>query len=63
MRINGREKVRIKNEKPKAFIDYSQKIMMFMKIWKIIIQRRKESVKVFDDMIVDMESNKKSYRY
>ena len=36
---------------------------MFMKIWKIIIQRRKESVKVFDDLIVDMESNKKSYRY
>ena len=31
--INGREKVRIKNLKyPKAFIDYSQQLMMFKKI-------------------------------
>ena len=39
--INGREKVGIENLKNlKAFIDYSQ-TMMFMKIWKTIIQQRK----------------------
>ena len=38
---NGREKVGIENLKNlKAFIDYSQ-TMMFMKIWKTIIQQRK----------------------
>ena len=40
--INGREKVGIKKlQNPKAFIDYSQKLTMFMKIWKAIIQQRK----------------------
>ena len=40
--INGREKVGIKKlQSPKAFIDYSQKLIMFMKIWKAIIQQRK----------------------
>ena len=34
--------------------------MMFMKIWNTIIQQRKRTVlMVFDDMIADMESNKK----
>ena len=32
-------------------------IMRFMKIWKTIIQRKKENA--FDDMITDKESNKK----
>ena len=36
--ISGREKVEIK--KLKVFIDYSQQLMMFMKIWKNIIQRK-----------------------
>ena len=40
--INGREKVRIKTLKNlKAFIDYSQKLMMFITIWKTRIQQRK----------------------
>ena len=40
--INGREKVGIKKlQNPKAFIDYSQKLTMFMKIWEAIIQQRK----------------------
>ena len=40
--INGREKVGIKKFKnSKAFIDYSQAIDMFMKIWKTIVGRRK----------------------
>ena len=34
-------------------------MMMFMKIWKIIIQQRKGVLIVFDDMIADMESNQK----
>ena len=40
--INGREKVGIKMLKnSKAFIDYSQTILiMSIKIWKTIIQRR-----------------------
>ena len=38
--INGREKVEIKKLSPKIFIDYSQQLMMFMKIWKNIIQRK-----------------------
>ena len=34
--------------------------MLFMKIWKITIQARKKKVLiVFDDMIADMEPNKK----
>ena len=42
--INGREKVGIKKLKnSKAFIDYSQTILiMSIKIWKTIIQQRKE---------------------
>ena len=40
--INGREKVGIKNlENPKAFMIIHKKLMMFMKIWKTIIQQRK----------------------
>ena len=33
--------------------------MMFMRILKIIIQRRKKVLIAFDDMIADMENNKK----
>ena len=32
---------------------------MFMRILKIIIQRRKKVLIAFDDMIADMETNKK----
>ena len=59
--INGREKVGIKKLKnPEAFIDYSQTIddvyenvedYKPTKKWRVLI--------VFDDMIADMESNKK----
>ena len=33
--------------------------MLSMKIWKAIIQQRKKKLIVFDDLIADMESNKK----
>ena len=33
--------------------------MMFVNIWKLIIQQKKVVLIVFDDMIADMESNKK----
>ena len=33
--------------------------MMFMKVWKTIIQQRKKALLVFDDMTADMEANKK----
>ena len=40
--INGKERVGIEILKnPKTFIDYSQTIDMFMKIWKTVIQQRK----------------------
>ena len=31
--------------------------MLFMKIWKTIVQQKKKELKVFDDMTADMESN------
>ena len=37
-----------------------QQVMMFINTSKTIIQRRKEELIVLDDMIADMESNKKS---
>ena len=58
--MNRREKVRIKKlSNPKAFIDYLQTIMTFIKIWKTIIHLGKKNLIVFDNMIADMESNKK----
>ena len=58
MLINGREEVGIENlQNPKRLIIH-ENLMMFMKIWKIIIQQRKRVLIVFD-MIVDTESNKK----
>ena len=36
-----------------------KQLMMFMKIWKIIIQQRKGVLIAFDDMIADMESDLK----
>ena len=58
MLINGREEVGIENlQNPKTLIIH-ENLMMFMKIWKIIIQQRKRVLIVFD-MIVDTEFNKK----
>ena len=36
-----------------------KQLMMFMKIWKTILQQRKRALIVFDDMIADMKSNNK----
>ena len=59
--INGREKVGIKTLKsPKAFIDYSQAIDDVYKNLEDYNPTKKSIVvMVFDDMIADMESNKK----
>ena len=61
MLINGREKVGIKTLKsPKAFIDYSQAIDDVYKNLEDYNPTKKSIVvMVFDDMIADMESNKK----
>ena len=49
-----------KEKRKQAFIDHHRQLMLFMKIWKITIQARKKKVLiVFDDMIADMEPNKK----
>ena len=58
--IDRGEKVGIENLKnPKAFIIY-KKLMMFMIIQKTMNPTKKRRVLVvFDDMIADMESNKK----
>ena len=37
--------------------------MMFMKIWKTIIQERKGVLMVFDDMIADIEFEKQINSY
>ena len=60
--INGREKVGIKKLKnPKSFIDYSQRIDDVYENLKYYNQTKKRRVLiVFDNMIVDIESNKKS---
>ena len=59
--INRREKVRIKKIKSsKAFIDYSQTIDNIYKNLEDYTPTKKRRVLiVFDDMIADMESNKK----
>ena len=60
--INRREKVGIKQTKnPKAFIDYSQTIDDFNENLEGYNPIKKIQVLiVFDDMIADMESNKKN---
>ena len=65
MLINGREKEGIKTLKnPKAFIDYSQVIDDVYENLKNYNPTKKRRVLiVFDDMIADMESNKKIKSY
>ena len=58
--INRIEKLGIENlKKQKAFIDYSliMKLMVFMKLWKT---KKRKVVVAFDDMIADMDSDKKN---
>ena len=59
--INGREKVGIKNFKnPKVFIDYSQTIDdVYENLEDYNPTKKRRVLIVFDDMIADMESNKK----
>ena len=58
--INGREKVGIEIPKnPKTFIDYSQTIQDIYENLKDYPTRKSRVLIVFDDMIADMESNKK----
>ena len=59
--INGREKVGIENLKnPKAFIDYSQTIDdVYENLEDYNPTKKRRVLIVFDDMIADMESNKK----
>ena len=61
MLINGREKAGIKKIKnPKAFIDYSQTIDDVCENVEDYNPMKKRIVSiVFDDMIANMESNKK----
>ena len=60
MLINGREKVGIENLKnPKAFIDYSQIIDVYKNLEDYNPAKKKRVLIVFDDMIADIESNKK----
>ena len=61
MLINGREKAGIKTLKnPKAFTDYSQTIDDVYENFEDhnLTNKMKELI-IFDDMIADMESNKK----
>ena len=59
--INGREKVGIKTLKnPKAFIDYSQTIEdIYENLEDYNPTKKRIVLKVFDDIIADMESYKK----
>ena len=59
--INGREKVEIKILKnPKAFIGYSQTTDdVYENLDDYDPEKKKRMLIVFDDMIADMESNKK----
>ena len=60
--INGREKLEIENLKnPKAFIDYSQTINnVYEDLEEYNPTKKRRLLIVFDDMIADMESNKKT---
>ena len=59
--INGREKLGIENLKnPKAFIDFSQTIDdVYENLEDYNLTKKRRVLIVFDDMIADMESNKK----
>ena len=59
--IDEREKVRIENLKnPKAFVDYSQTIDdVYENLEDYNPTKKRRVLIVFDDMIADMESNKK----
>ena len=58
--INGQEKVGIETLKnPKTFIDYSQTIDDVYENLKDYPTKKRRVLIVFDDMIADMESNKK----
>ena len=58
--INGREKVGIETLKnPKTFIGYSQTIDDVYENLKDYPTKKSRVLIVFDDMIADMESNKK----
>ena len=61
MLINGREKLGIENLKnPKVFIDYSQTIdYVYENLEDYNPTKKRIVLIVFDNMIVDMESNKK----
>ena len=61
MLIQGREKIGIENLKnPKAFVDYSQAIDDVHENWKDYNPTEKRRMLiVFDDIIADIESNKK----
>ena len=59
--INGKEKAGIENFKlPKVFIDYSKTIDddVYKNLEYFNPTKKKRLIIVFDDMIVDMESNK-----
>ena len=61
MLINGREKVGIEKLKnPKVFIDYSQTIdNVFENLEDYNPTMKRRVLIVFDDMIADIESNRK----
>ena len=61
MLINGREKVGIENLKiPKTFVDYSQKIDdVYGNLEHYNPTKKRTLLIVFDDMIANIESNKK----
>ena len=63
--INGRENVGIKTPKnPKVFTDYSQTIDDdYENLEDYISTKKRRVLIVFDDMIADMESNKKNKSY
>ena len=62
MLIKGREKLGIKIRKdPKAFIDYSQTIdHVYENLEDYNPTKKRSALIVFDQMIADIESNKKS---
>ena len=61
MLIKGRERAGIENLKnPKAFVDYSQTIDdVYENLEDYNPTKKRRVLIVFDDMIADMESNKK----
>ena len=60
--INGRENIGIENLKnPNAFIDYSQTVDVYENLEDCnpTNKRRERVLTVFDDMIADIESNRR----